>query len=177
MSLAGKKVAILAEADFEDSELTQPLEAMREAGAEVTVVGPRAGKVYRGKKGKAEVTSSAAAEDVSQRDFDAIIVPGGHAPDKMRLHQAMIDLVKNAYDSGKLVAAVCHGPQLLISAGIVRGKRLTSWPSVKVDLQNAGADWIDAGAVRDGNLITSRRPSDLPAFSRSIIEALESAWP
>jgi protease I len=172
MSLEGKKIAILVEADFEDDELTAPLKAMREAGAEVTIVGAKQGTKYRGKRRKAEIVADAAADGVSSQDFDAVIVPGGYAADKMRLHQPMIDLVRTAYDSGKLVAAVCHGPQLLISAGIVKNKRMTSWPSVAVDLKNAGADWVDEELVRDGNLITSRRPSDLPAFNKAIIEAL-----
>ncbi len=172
MSLEGKKIAILAEADFEDDELTAPLQAMRDAGAEVTIVGTKRGAKYRGKRRKAEIVADAAADGVNPLDFDAVIVPGGYAPDKMRLHQAMIDLVRSAYDSGKLIAAVCHGPQLLISAEIVKNKRMTSWPSVAVDLKNAGADWVDEELVRDGNLITSRRPSDLPVFNKAIIDAL-----
>jgi protease I len=172
MSLEGKRIAILAEADFEDDELTAPLQAMRDAGAEVAIVGTKQGAKYRGKRHKAEIVADAAADGVNPLDFDAVIVPGGYAPDKMRLHQAMIDLVRSAYDSGKLIAAVCHGPQLLISAEIVKNKRMTSWPSVAVDLKNAGADWVDEELVRDGNLITSRRPSDLPVFNKAIIDAL-----
>ncbi|MFP3879544.1 MAG: type 1 glutamine amidotransferase domain-containing protein [Dehalococcoidia bacterium] len=172
MSLEGKKIAILVEADFEDDELTSPLQAMRESGAEVTIVGTKQGAKYRGKRRKAEVVADAAADGVSSQDFDAVIVPGGYAPDKMRLHQPMIDLVRKAYDAGKLIAAVCHGPQLLISAEIVKNKRMTSWPSIAVDLKNAGADWADEELVRDGNLITSRRPSDLPMFNKAIIVAL-----
>ena len=105
-------------------------------------------------------------------DFDAIIVPGGYAPDKMRLHQAMIDLVTKIYHQRKVVAAICHGPQLLISADIVRGRRVTSWASVAVDLKNAGALWVDEPVVRDGNLITSRKPADLPQFNAAVIAAL-----
>ena len=172
LSLEGKKIAILVEADFEDDELTSPLQAMKEAGAEVTIVGSKAGAKYRGKRNKAEIVSDAAADGVNPQDFDAIIVPGGYAPDKMRLHKPMIDMVIRAYEGGRLVAAVCHGPQLLISADIVRGKRMTSWPSVAVDLKNAGADWVDEEVVKDGNLITSRKPSDLPAFNKAIIQAL-----
>jgi len=172
MSLEGKRVAILVEADFEDDELTAPLEAMRGAGAEVTVVGTGKAAKYSGKRDKAEIVADTTAEEISSQDYDAVIVPGGYAPDKMRLNQPMVELVRDAYDAGKLIAAVCHGPQLLISAGIVKNKRMTSWPSVAVDLKNAGAKWVDEEMVRDGNLITSRSPADLPAFNRAIIEAL-----
>jgi protease I len=172
--LEGKRIAILAEEDFEDVELVEPLKAMKEAGAKVVVVGSGSKPRYKGKRGTATVRVDAIAERVKAEDFDAIIVPGGYAPDKMRLHQPMIDLVRKAHDLGKVVAAVCHGPQLLISADIVRGRRVTSWPSVAVDLKNAGADWVDEPVVRDGNLITSRKPADLPRFNKAIIEALET---
>ena len=172
MSLKGKIVAILAEQDFEDSELTEPLKAMKEAGAQVFVVGSGSQMSYKGKRGKATIKVDIDADKVRAEDFDAIIIPGGYAPDKMRLHQPMIDLVKRAHDLGKVVAAICHGPQLLISADVVRGRRVTSWPSVAIDLKNAGANWVDEPIVRDGNLITSRKPSDLPMFNRAIIQAL-----
>jgi protease I len=172
MSLKGKIVAILAEQDFEDSELMEPLKAMKEAGAQVFVVGSGSQPRYRGKRGKATIKVDIDADKVRAEDFDAIIIPGGYAPDKMRLHQPMIDLVKRAHDLGKVVAAICHGPQLLISADIVRGRRVTSWPSVAIDLKNAGANWVDEPIVRDGNLITSRKPSDLLVFNRAIIQAL-----
>lgn len=170
--LNGKRIAILAEEDFEDSELIEPMKAMKDAGAKVLIVGSGSQKSYRGKRGSATVRVDAAADKVKAEDFDAIIVPGGYAPDKMRLHQSMVDLVKKAHDLGKVIAAVCHGPQLLISADIVRGRRLTSWPSVSVDLRNAGAEWVNASVVQDGNLITSRKPADLPRFNKAIIEAL-----
>jgi protease I len=171
--LDGKRIAILAEEDFEDSELIEPLRAMKNAGARVVVVGSGSQETYRGKRGSATVKVDATADRVRAEDFDAIIVPGGYAADKMRLHQAMVDLVRKAYDSGKVVAAICHGPQLLISAEIVRGHRVTSWPSVAVDLRNAGADWVDTPVAQDGNLITSRKPADLPRFNKAIIEALQ----
>lgn len=172
MALKGKIVAILAEQDFEDSELIEPLKAMKEAGAQVFVVGSGSQPSYRGKRGKATIKVDIDADKVRAEDFDAIIIPGGYAPDKMRLHQPMIDLVKRAHDLGKVIAAICHGPQLLISADIVRGRRVTSWPSVAIDLKNAGANWVDEPIVRDGNLITSRKPSDLLVFNRAIIQAL-----
>jgi len=170
--LDGKRVAILAEEGFEDSELVEPMRAMKSAGARVLVVGSGSQETYRGKRGSATIRVDTTADKVSAEDFDAVIVPGGHAPDKMRLYQPMVDLVRKAYDLGKVIAAICHGPQLLISAEIVSGRRVTSWRSVAVDLGNAGADWVDASVVRDGNLITSRKPSDLPRFNKAIIEAL-----
>ena len=170
--LDGKKIVILAEEDFEDSELIEPLRAMKNAGAKVLIVGSGSQESYRGKRGSATVRVDATADNVKAEDFDAIIVPGGYAPDKMRLHQSMVDLVRNAHDLGRVVAAICHGPQLLISAEIVKGRRVTSWPSVAVDLRNAGADWVDVPVVQDGNLITSRKPADLPRFNKAIIEAL-----
>jgi protease I len=172
MSLKGKRVAILAEQDFEDVELTEPLKAMKDAGAQIFVVGSGSQTSYQGKRGKATIKVDIDADKVRADDFDAIIIPGGYAPDKMRLHQPMIDLVKKAHDLGKVIAAVCHGPQLLISADIVKGRRLTSWPSVAIDLKNAGAIWVDEPLVKDGNIITSRRPADLPVFNSAIIQAL-----
>ena len=169
--LEGKRVAILVEEDFEDIELTEPLQAMKESGARVVIVGSGSKKTYKGKRGTS-VDADISADEAKADYFDAVIVPGGYAPDKMRLHQPMIDLVKKAYEAGKIVAAVCHGPQLLISADIVRGRRMTSWPSVAVDLRNAGATWVDEPVVKDGNLITSRKPADLPRFDQAIVKAL-----
>jgi protease I len=170
--LDGKRVAILAEEDFEDSELMEPLRAMKDARASVLIVGSGSKKTHKGIRGSAEVAVDTTADKVEASQFDAIIIPGGYAPDKMRLYQSMIDLVRKAHSEGKIIAAVCHGPQLLISADIVKGRRVTSWPSVAVDLRNAGAIWVDEPVVRDGNVITSRRPADLPRFNKAIIEAL-----
>jgi protease I len=170
--LDGKRIAILAEEGFEDSELIEPLRAVKSAGAKVVVVGSGSQESYKGKRGRATVPVDVAADNVKAEDFDAVIIPGGYAPDKMRLHQSMVNLVKEAHELGKVVAAICHGPQLLIAAGIVRGRRVTSWASIAVDLRNAGADWVDAPVVQDGNLITSRKPADLPRFNKAIIEAL-----
>ncbi len=172
--LRGKKVAILIEQDFEDAEVTKPLKAMRDAGATVTVIGSGSQRSYWGKRRSINIPARTSAEMVKAEDFAAVIIPGGYAPDKMRMHQPMIDLVARAHELGKVVAAVCHGPQLLISAEIVKGKRLTSWPSIAIDLKNAGAQWVDEPVVRDGNLITSRKPADLPMFSEAIIKALQA---
>ena len=170
--LDGKRIAILAEEDFEDSELIEPLRSMKNAGARVVIVGTGSKESYRGKRGNASVSVDTTADKVKVEDFDAVIIPGGYAPDKMRRDPSMVELVKKAYELGKVVAAICHGPQLLISANIVRGRKVTSWPSIAVDLENAGADWVDAPVVQDGNLITSRKPADLPRFNKAIIEAL-----
>jgi protease I len=170
--LEGKRIAILVEEDFEDPELMEPLRAMKDAGARVLIVGSGSKKSYKGKRGTATITADTTADKVKADEFDAVIIPGGYAPDKMRLKQSMIELVRKAHDLGKIIAAVCHGPQLLISADIVKGRRVTSWPSVAVDLKNAGASWVDEPVVRDGNIITSRKPADLPKFNKVIIEAL-----
>jgi len=170
--LDGKKIAILAEDDFEDSELIEPMRAMKNAGAKVLLIGSGSKETYRGKRGCVTVRVDATADKVKAEDFDAIIVPGGYAADRMRLHQSMVELVRKAYELGKVVAAICHGPQLLISAEIVGGHQVTSWPSLAVDLRNAGAEWVDAPVAQDGNIITSRKPADLPRFNTAIIEAL-----
>ena len=170
--LEGKRIAILAEEDFEDIELVEPMRAMKEAGARVVVVGSGSSESYRGKRGTATVKVDTTADKVKTDDFDAIIIPGGYAPDKMRLHQPMVDLVKKAHETGKVIAAVCHGAQLLISADIVKGRRVTSWPSVAVDLKNAGATWVDEPVVQDRNIITAGKPADLPRFNKMVIDAL-----
>lgn len=170
--LDGQRVAILIEDGFEDSELTVPLKSMKGAGARVIVIGIELAKSYRSKSGKETITAEVAADSVKVEDLDAIIIPGGYAPDRMRLHQSMIDLVRKAYAAGKVIAAICHGPQLLISADVVKGHRLTSWPSIAVDIRNAGAEWIDESVVQDGNIITSRKPADIPMFNKAIIDAV-----
>jgi deglycase len=170
--LAGKRVAILVEDEFDDRELTGPLEALRAAGAVVTIVGPTAGAQFKGKHGDAVVTADASAGSVRMKDFDALVIPGGHAPDKMRMRHAMVDLARDAMDTAKPVAAICHGPQLLISAVTLRGRTLTCWPSIAIDVKNAGGLYVDKPVVVDGNLITSRRPDDVPVFSDAIIKAL-----
>jgi len=173
MRLAGRRIAILAEEGFEDSELADPLRRMREEGAQVTVVGSEAGRTYHGKKGMVSVRSDVSAEDVSADDFDAVIIPGGQAPEKMRLNPAMVSLVQQMNEQGKLIASICHGVQLLISAGVARGKTATSWVGIKDDVLNAGINYVDEALVKDGNLITSRMPADLPMFNDAIVAALE----
>jgi protease I len=170
--LAGKRVAILVEEEFEDRELTGPLDRLRAAGAAVTIVGPAAGAHFRGKRGEAEVTSDLAAGAARAKDFDALVIPGGHAPDRMRMRHAMVDLARDMMEAGKPVAAICHGPSLLISANALRGRTLTCWPSIAIDVKNAGGRYVDKPVAIDGNLITSRKPDDVPLFVEAIIRSL-----
>ncbi len=170
--LAGKRVVVLVEDEFEDRELTGPVEALRQAGATVIVAGPVKGATYRGKRGEAVVTSDIAAGVLGVKDLDALVIPGGHAPDRMRMRHAMVDLARDTMEAGKPVAAICHGPQLLISANRLRGRTLTCWPSIAIDVKNAGGLYVDKPVVEDGNLITSRKPDDVPLFSEAIIRAL-----
>ena len=171
MKLKNKRIAILAEDLYEDLELWYPLIRMREEGAQVKVVGTGSSGCYTGKHGL-PVDVDTSVEKVSADDFDAIIVPGGYAPDRMRRYPALLRLVKEAFDKGKVVAAICHGPWVLVSAGVLRGRTATCFFAIKDDVVNAGATYVDQEVVRDGNLITSRTPADLPAFCREIIEAL-----
>ncbi len=174
--LNNMKIAILAEDQYEDLELWYPLLRMQEAGANVVVVGMPDLRTFESKHGY-PVNVSAVASEVSADEFDAVIIPGGYAPDKMRRHPAMLDLVQGIHDQGKTVAMICHAGWVGISAGIVDGKRVTSTSAIRDDLINAGAEWVDVEVVQDGNLITSRGPKDLPAFCRTIIEALQEAVP
>lgn len=171
MELEGKRIAVLAEDHYEDLELWYPLLRMREAGAEVTVIGMPGVESYSSKHGY-PVRVDAVAADVSAEDFDGIIIPGGYAPDRMRRHKAMLDLVRGIFRRGGAVAMICHAGWVPISAGIVEGKTVTSVSAIRDDLLNAGAEWVDQEVVVDGNLISSRGPNDLPAFCRAIIAAL-----
>jgi protease I len=169
--LAGMRVAILAESLYEDLELWYPYYRLREAGADVFVVGSGSAEVYQSKHGY-PVSVDAEADTVTASQFDAVIIPGGYSPDHMRRHPGMVKLVREAHEQGKIVAAICHAGWMLASAGIARGRTLTSFRSIKDDMVNAGANWVDREVVRDGNLVTSRSPADLPAFMRTIIGAL-----
>jgi protease I len=170
--LDGKRIAILVEDSFEDLEFIEPMRAMKAANARVIIVGTDLIKNYRSKSGKRIVAAEITADKAKAEDFDAIIIPYSHAPDEMRLDESMVELVRQLYSLGRVVAAICHGPRILISADIARGRRLTSWPSIAIDLKNAGADWVDEPVVQDGNLITSRKTADLPMFDKAIIDAL-----
>lgn len=153
-----------------------PLLRMQEAGATVVVVGMPDLRTFESKHGY-PVNANAVASEISADDLDAVIIPGGYAPDRMRRHQAMLDLVRKMDEQGKVVAMICHAGWVAISAGIVDGKRVTSVSSIRDDLVNAGAEWVDEEVVQDGNLISSRGPKDLPAFCRRIIETQFEAIP
>jgi protease I len=166
------RIAFIVGADFEDSEFRVPYDKLRQAGHEIEIIGTKAGDKVKGKKGKETIEIEAAAIDRDSSMYDALVIPGGYSPDHLRMEPSVVKLVKTFVDSGKLIAAVCHGPQLLIEADAVKGKKVTSWPSVRKDLENAGATWTDKPLVIDGALITSRKPDDLPVFSEAIEERL-----
>lgn len=171
MKLRGKKAALLAEDMYNEFELWIPYYRLKEEGVDVVVVGSGTSSTYHSKYG-IPVSVDKNASEVSADDFDAVVVPGGYAPDKMRLHASMVSLVRDAFHKGKVVAAICHAGWMLASAGILKGKKATSYVAIKDDMINAGALWEDSELVRDGNLITSRKPDDLPAFCRTIVQAM-----
>jgi protease I len=170
MKLKGKKVAILVERDYQDLEVWYPALRLREEGATVKFVGTGSGE-YKGKFGY-PVSVDIAADKVSAKDFDAVIIPGGWAPDFLRRFETILRFVRDMHTAGKVVAAVCHAGWVLASANIVKGKTLTCFSAIKDDVVNAGGNFVDKEVVVDGNLITSRKPDDLPAFCREIIAAL-----
>ncbi len=167
-----KKVLLFVENGFEDRELMYPYYRLQEAGYKVEVVGPKAKVTYRGEYGLT-IESSFSPKDVNIGDYVAIIIPGGRAPDRMRTNKDMVNLVKEAFQKGKVIAAICHGPQLLIETGVMNGKRATCYVSVSTDLKNAGGIYLDKSVVVDGNLVTSRFPADLPNFCRETLKLLE----
>jgi len=171
MALTGKHVMILVETAYNDLELWYPYYRLKEEGAAVVVVGPAAGAKYSGKAGIVIQADQGMAE-VKAADFDALVIPGGYAPDHMRRHAPMVELVRSFHAAGKTVAAICHAGWLLASAEILRGRKATAFFAIKDDLIHAGADYVDAEVVVDGNLITSRQPDDLPAFMKAIIKRI-----
>lgn len=166
------QVAFVLEDDYEDSEFQVPWDRLSEAGHATTLIGTERGRRLTGKRGDSTAEVELPAEQASVEDFDALVIPGGYSPDKLRLSKTAVDFTREFVESGKPVAAICHAGQLLIEAGVVEGRRLTSWPSIKVDLVNAGAEWIDRKVVEDGNLITSRKPDDLDAFTKTLLGRL-----
>ena len=172
MSLQGKRIAILVEDLYQDQEVWYPYYRLKEAGAEVVFVGTGK-KEYKSKHGY-PLNPDTSAEQVSASDFDGVIVPGGYAPDILRRFPSVIQFVKEANRQGKVIGAICHAGWVLCSADVLRGKRATCFSAIKDDVVNAGAAYIDQEVVRDGNLITSRKPDDLPAFMRAIIDALQA---
>lgn len=167
------RVAILLEGGFEDSEFQIPYQALKKAGANVIILGSRMNDEYKGKLGKVTAKPDATATEVRSEDFDAIIIPGGGAPDKIRANPNAVRLVMDAMAQGEIVAAVCHGPQVLIEADQLRGKQATGFRAIRKDMQNAGATYIDEPVVVNGNLITARQPGDLPLFTTTILSRLQ----
>lgn len=170
-NIKGKRVAVLVEKLYEDLELWYPVLRLREAGCEARIVGPKAKESYPSKHGYPAI-SEVSAENVSAADFDAVVIPGGYSPDHMRRHKSMVALVTEAARQGKILAAICHGPWMLCSANCLKGRQVTGFSSIRDDVENAGGIWQDAACVRDGNLVTSRTPDDLPAFMQGIFAAL-----
>jgi len=171
MELRGKRIAVLVDILYQEMEVWYPLFRLREAGAEVVTVGPKAGETYGSKLGY-PVKADLSFDQVKAADFDGVVVPGGYAPDHIRRHAGALQFVREIDAQGKLVAAICHAAWVLCSAGILKGRKGTCFYAIKDDMVNAGARWEDAEVVVDGNLVTSRKPEDLPAFCRAAIGVL-----
>lgn len=176
-SLQGRKIAILATDGFEQSELLEPKRLLEEAGAQICVIAPGGKESIKGWRHTDwgdSVDVDVALDKARPADYDALVLPGGVMnPDKLRLQEKAIAFIRDFGKTGKPIAAICHGPWTLIDAGLVDGKQITSWPSLKTDLENAGAQWEDSEVVEDGNLITSRKPDDIPVFVNALVHALE----
>lgn len=167
------KVAFIMDDLFEDIEFQVPYQRVKEAGHQPTLVGISPGRVLKGKQGEVEISVDMGSRDVSASEFDALVIPGGYSPDKIRTDDAMVRLTKDMHDQGKPVAAICHGPWMLAEADLLRGRTVTSWPSLRTDLVNAGARWVDREVVEDAGLITSRNPDDLDVFSKTVLSKLD----
>jgi protease I len=174
MELKGKRIAILVDQVYQDLEVWYPYLRLQEAGAEVMAVGAKAGATYLGKYGY-PIVAALSYDEVQPEDLDGVVVPGGYAPDHIRRHSAANKLVKDLDAQGKLVASICHGAWVLCSAGMLKNRRATCFFAIKDDVVNAGAQYVDAEVVVDGNLVTSRKPEDLPAFCRAAIQVLATA--
>jgi protease I len=166
------KVAVIISNMFEDSEYTEPAEAFTHAGHELVHVGLTSGQTVKGKKAETPVTIEKSVHDVSVDDFDALLIPGGYSPDQLRADKGAVAFTASFFTSGKPVFAICHGPQLLITADVLRDRKVTGWKSIAQDIKNAGAEFIDQEVVEDGNLISSRHPGDLPAFIEACLKRL-----
>ncbi|HXT96541.1 MAG TPA: type 1 glutamine amidotransferase domain-containing protein [Polyangia bacterium] len=168
----GGRVACLLAAGFEDSELRVPLDRLRQAGYLVEIIGAEAGERLEGERKREIVTTDFSIDEVQVADYEGLLIPGGHSPDKLRADRRFVDFVKDFDRTGRPLAAVCHGPQLLLAAELQRGRTLTAWKTIQSDLRQAGAEVKDQAVVVDGNWITSRQPDDLQAFSSKFIEEL-----
>ncbi len=169
------RIAVLITDEFEDVEYTKPAEAFREAGHDLIHVGLSAGETVHGKKERTPVTIDRAASDVSTDEFDALFIPGGYSPDKLRAHDAPVVFVREFAESGKPMFTICHAPQLLITARVLEGRTITGWKSIAQDIRNAGAEYIDQEVVIDGNLVSSRNPADIPVFIEASLTKLKEA--
>jgi protease I len=167
------KIAVVITDMFEDSEYSQPAEAFKQAGHELVHVGLKSGATVKGKKHGTPVKVDKTVPEVKVDDFDALLIPGGYSPDKLRVDDKVVKFVKDFVESGKPVCAICHAPQLLINAQVLKGRKITGWKSLVQDIKNAGAEFIDQEVVEDGNLISSRSPGDLPAFIRACSQRLK----
>ena len=169
--LDGRKIAIILDDDFEDSEFDVPYRRLKDEGADITIVGLKKGTELTGKNKKVKTRVDAEFDKVNPEDFDVLVIPGGYSPDRLRAYPQAVNFVRQFKD--KVIAAICHGPQILITADMVRGRTMTSWKTVAIDLKNAGANYLDKEVVVDGDMITSRQPSDLDAFVGAIVEKLK----
>jgi protease I len=176
MDLKGKRVAVLVEQQYQELEVWYPVYRLREAGCQVTLVGPEAGQTYPSKLGY-PAKSDKGIKDVSPNDFDGVVIPGGFAPDFLRRSEGIIKFVSNMAEQGKVIAAICHGPWVLCSTQALKGRKATCFFAIKDDVINAGATYLDAEVIRDGNLITSRKPDDLPAFMTAVMQAVKELSP
>jgi len=173
--LHGKRVAILATDGFEQVELTEPRKALEQAGATTEVIAPKEGEIrgWKVKEWGDKVKVDKTLDQAKAQDYDALVLPGGVMnPDHLRMEPKAVSFVKEFVATGRPVAAICHGPWTLVEAGVVCGKILTSWPSLRTDLRNAGANWVDKAVVADGQFISSRKPDDIPVFNKTLIEML-----
>ena len=178
--LKGKKIAILATDGFEQAELIEPRKALNNAGATTVVIAPKNGEIkgWNKKDWGQPVKVDMPLADANPHDFDALVLPGGVMnPDHLRMDPAAVNFVRQFVSTGKTVAAICHGPWILVEADALRGKKVTSWPSLKTDIKNAGGNWMDQAVVTDGQFIFSRKPDDIPAFNKAILEAIAHGVP
>jgi protease I len=170
--LLGRRIALLIEEGFSAREANETMGLLAAEGADVVIVGPTTKAPYRDKSGAVELTATLTAGAARAKDFDAVVIPGGHAPDRLRMRHVLLELVSDAVAAGKPVAAICHGPQVLISANVLRGRTVTCWPSISIDVTNAGGLYVDRPFVRDGPVITARKSDDLPFFLAALVRAL-----
>lgn len=168
-------VAVLMTQKFEDSEAREPLQTLRDRGFHVEVISPKAGEELQGKKGEFTVTSDRSIAQAQPDNYAALVIPGGHSPEQLRVEPGAVEFVREFGRLNRPIAAICHGPQLLISAELVKGRKMTCYKTIAVDLKNAGAHYEDSPLVVDGNFITSRQPSDLPRFCEALLQAVEQA--